>query len=408
MAYNKTSAKQNLMPVIVTIGLVVGILIALCIAGSRELTNTESVLLGILLSSASMLVSWLATHLYSQISLRDTIKQATDSNTESIRSLGVRAAEKVLNLSSELQRLIDAMSTALDDAEEMEGTKLPTMLLRERVMSAIHNLDTLKSMNDTFLSDWRGVIGDEIDRQHALEQQIETLEIELSNQIRERNSLQEDLVSPGDLTAIQSRIAETEHRLTNMIISLPFKVPPKPKKSQKETVTVTCASCESANDIQLRLRKGAKKLVKCKACECYSLVKVIDNDEMDIVPIPMYKYFGECPLCSSDIDKEVANHPGASVSFECYSCGSKLILSKSTEGANLRIPKGYRKQTPQKLVELVLDKLPQQPWPQHVHKTIAKELGISNGAASRAIGKLIESGAFPPNPSHATEPIEPD
>ena len=152
------------IPLVVVGALAIGILISLYIAGARSLTATESLLLGILLSAASMLVSWLVTHIYSQASLEEAIKRATDANTENMRNYAVKAAEKVLNLSNELQRLNDALSAACDEAEDLKGYKDTSVMLQERISSAVHNLETLRSMNDTFLSDWRGVIGEELDR----------------------------------------------------------------------------------------------------------------------------------------------------------------------------------------------------------------------------------------------------
>ena len=395
MTNAKPSSKPGIIPIAVTLGLVGGVLIALTISGNRELTTTESVLLGILLSAASMLASWLATHLYSQASLRETIKEATDSNTENIRSLGVRAAEKVLNLSNELQRLIDALTTAMEDADELDGNKAPVMLLRERMISAVHNIETLKSMNDTFLSDWRGVIGDEIERQHVLEKQIESLTDDLYKQIRERDMLRSDVVSPEDLAAVQSRIAETETRLTEKIGALPFRVQPKAPKSRKKDIDIACASCDADISVRLRLRKGAKKLVSCKTCDSYSKVCVVEDGELDVTAVPIYEFSGGCPLCQTAVNAEVPDFAGAMSTIICSSCDVKLVLSKSSAGANLRIPKATRKQMPQKLVDAVIAKLPDRPWPTHIHKSIATELGVSNGAISRIIGHLIEQGHFP-------------
>ena len=47
--------------------------------------------------------------------------------------------------------------------------------------SITHIIDTLKSTNDTFLSDWKGVIGTEIEQQQQTEAQI----IELSKNIED-------------------------------------------------------------------------------------------------------------------------------------------------------------------------------------------------------------------------------
>ena len=156
------SWKDDPIPPVIIVGLSIGILICLYRASLVDLTATESVLLGILLSAASMLASWLVTAIYSKANLDEIIKQATAANTESIRNYAVKAAEKVLNLSNELQRLIDALTAASDDAEELEHYKETAALLEERISAAIHILETLRSMNDTFLSDWRGVIAAQI------------------------------------------------------------------------------------------------------------------------------------------------------------------------------------------------------------------------------------------------------
>lgn len=388
--------KPGAVPILVTIGLGIGIIIALVIAGQRELTSTESVLLGILLSAASMLASWLATHLYSQISLRDAIQNATETNTENIRSMGVRAAEKVLNLSSELQRLLDALSTALDDAADAEGTKKPTLILRERILSSIHSIETLKSMNDTFLSDWRGVIGDKIQQQHELENQIEFLTEELRTQIRERGELQGSFVSSDDLQDIQSRIEETENRLTQKIGALPFRVSTKKSKNKREDVRVECPSCTSRIQLRMRVKKGARKLVKCSTCNTHSKVLFQSDTEINISAVPMHEYEGGCPLCKFEFNGQIPDYAGAIVNHQCDNCGSGLIVSRSSTGVNIKTPKsGKQKLLPSKLTDAVRQKLPQRPWPTYIHKSIAKDLGVSNQMVSRIIGKLIDNGEYP-------------
>ena len=50
----------------------------------------------------------------------------------------------------------------------------------------------------------------------------------------------------------------------------------------------------------------------------------------------------------------------------------------------------------EELISKVKQSLPSQPWPKNTHKTIAKELGISNGVASAAIQILISRNIFRP------------
>lgn len=45
-------------------------------------------------------------------------------------------------------------------------------------------------------------------------------------------------------------------------------------------------------------------------------------------------------------------------------------------------------------IQLVADRLPPQPWPQGIHKMVAKDLGLSNRKVSQAIQILITRGVF--------------
>ena len=109
----------------------------------------------------------------------------------------------------------------------------------------------------------------------------------------------------------------------------------------------------------------------------------------------MYGYAGPCPMCGSGIVAEVPEFSGATVSTTCESCEVQLLLSKSSSGANLRIPKASRREMPKHLVDAVREKLPPRPWPTHIHKSIAADLNVSNSVVSRIIGHLIEQGYFP-------------
>ena len=84
----------------------------------------------------------------------------------------LKAAEKVDNLSQELDRLTAYLQQELTDAAggaPQAATPEALRLKDARIESAIHIIGTLKSVNDRSLSDWQGVIGDELDtRQRRL------------------------------------------------------------------------------------------------------------------------------------------------------------------------------------------------------------------------------------------------
>ena len=275
--------KSHLISTVVTIILGVGIIFSLYLVGTKPLNETESVLLGLLLSTSSIMVSWLVTHIYSQISLEETIKLGAESNKENIKNYAVQAAEKVLNLSGELERLSELLSSAIEDSDEASNDKESVMLLQERISAANHNLRTLRSMNDTFLSDWRGVIGDEIDKQQSLEKHISLLAKELEEQKIERDTLKSQMVSPEDLNNIENRISETELRITQNFHELPFKVSASKEKAKKKEALITCPSCSDRIGTKLRLRKGAKKLEQCTSCEQYIQILVVDDEGIQVM-----------------------------------------------------------------------------------------------------------------------------
>jgi hypothetical protein len=392
----KTTAIPGWVPILVTIGLGLTTIICLWIAGTRQLTNTESVLLGVLLSAASMLVSWLATHVYSVISVKDSVAEATQAYSDNIRTLGVRAAEKVLNLSNQLQRLSESMNSALEDADESDGTKQSIVqLLRERIQAAIYNLETLKSMNDTFLSDWRGIIGDEIDKQQALERQIEVLALELRNQIRERESMRSAVVSNETVSALEDRIYQTEQRLTEKITALPFKVTVRSSKTAKEDVSLKCPSCTESISVLTRTKKGARKLIHCPSCKTYSRICAIEDGDFEIDAVTMFTFSDQCPICHTELKGEMPDYSGAMQAIVCPKCDMSLIASRASDGINLRVPKGEQHKFPKSLYDAVFSRLPPRPWPPFIHKAIAAELGISNKVVSQIIGRIVESGHFP-------------
>ena len=82
----------------------------------------------------------------------------------------LKASEKVNNLSNELNKLAAYLEQELSYVD-YENPKEALSAREERIESAIHLIRTLKSVNDTSLSDWEGVIGDELEEQR--EEQIE-------------------------------------------------------------------------------------------------------------------------------------------------------------------------------------------------------------------------------------------
>jgi hypothetical protein len=401
--------RKNPIPLVVTGALSLGILIALIRAAWSQMTATESVLLSILLSAASILVSWLVTYVYSQASLDEAIRRATEANTENIRNYAQKAAEKVLNLSNELQRLIDALVAAREEAGEVEVDKDSAVLLDERIAAAIHNLETLRSMNDTFLSDWRGVIGEEIARQDLLETQIEELKKELDESRRERLAIESQYRSSQYrseelLAHLHQRSASLERELVEKLKELPFRVTAPPKKRSKKEISLACPSCNKTSKVTIRIRPGAKKLLHCPHCKNWLKVETRHDEKVDVTEVAMYHFDAPCPVCSSMFHGEIPDYRGTMEHMACPSCSMPLKISRSTEDINIRLDGSLREHLPQKLVEAVMKRLPEQPWPKHIHKEIADDLGVSNTLVQRIIGSQIAQGVLAA-PSSPVEPL---
>ena len=65
-------------------------------------TAREAVLLSFLLTIASVAASWILTHIYAQSATREKIQEIQSIHHENMRLFGLKAAEKVFNLSNEI------------------------------------------------------------------------------------------------------------------------------------------------------------------------------------------------------------------------------------------------------------------------------------------------------------------
>jgi hypothetical protein len=141
-----------------------GLVYSLYLFSARDMSARESALLGIMLTICSTLAGWMVTHIYSAYQISDAVREVQERSQANLRTYALKASEKVNNLSNELNRLAiyleqDLISDEFADPHEMLHVR------EERIESAIHIIRTLKSVNDTSLSDWEGVIGDELDQQ---------------------------------------------------------------------------------------------------------------------------------------------------------------------------------------------------------------------------------------------------
>src|SRR5437868_228161 len=122
---------------LVILGLIAGGAECLNLIAGSQLTNREAALLGLLLAILSVLASWIITHMYSESQSANLIKDVQEQHRANLKTYALKAAEKVNNLSNELNKL----SLYLD--EELSYTDYPNAEAElsskeERIESAIH------------------------------------------------------------------------------------------------------------------------------------------------------------------------------------------------------------------------------------------------------------------------------
>ncbi len=123
--------------VVLLAGFIVAIFYTLHLFATPQLTVRESTLLGVQLAVCSIIASWLITHLYAARARREEIREVQEKNQSNLRMYGLKAAEKVNNVSNELEKLsvyLEAELNFTDYASSDEELNAK----EERIESAIH------------------------------------------------------------------------------------------------------------------------------------------------------------------------------------------------------------------------------------------------------------------------------
>ncbi len=149
---------MNLKPIIAGGAILI---ILVCLIWTSQLENLESregLLISIILAIASGAFSWIVSSHYSKVSL-------TAENTRMIDRIGEQSSEKILNQSKQLY----SIEQYLDDKQEklaIEDSGSKGMIYLE---STRNMLRLIRTSNNTYLSDWAGVVSDVV-RQKLMEQ----------------------------------------------------------------------------------------------------------------------------------------------------------------------------------------------------------------------------------------------
>ncbi|MBM4978000.1 hypothetical protein HYO23_22275 [Vibrio parahaemolyticus] len=176
----------------------------LWVLSTEELSARETSLFSSVLALLSIAVSWLITDLYAEKSKQSALEEAKQFHQDSLKTYVINASEKVNNISNELSRLTRRLKSMGNSDEEIISREV----VGERIDNVIHIIETLKSVNDTTINDWRGIIGLEI--KTFKEQQEEQREKEI-------NSL---LLRIENLEALELSGSETEQSVVDARLSL--------------------------------------------------------------------------------------------------------------------------------------------------------------------------------------------
>ena len=366
----------------------------------KGLTSRENAFLSLILTIFSILATWLVSHFYSEFQRRKAVEEVQDLSQANLLTYARKAAEKVNNLSNELNRLAIYLRQELDD-QDYESPEKALRSREERLESAVHIIATLKSVNDTALSDWRGVIGDELEQQQ--EEQLEREE-----QLRELITMMETLVQgqqqnfAGGLEttdAIRSELASIKvdfHRVLSQLAgtALPKRAPRKPTS---HPVEIVCPACAETLRYRQRARDNSIKGVKCPHCDQKLVSLYTQGSGFRLELREMKEEQLTCPKCSGDVIILLDNFRGSTGQTQCRSCGLPVRAHRATEGIRvlgsvpIQKPQGDPRLT-EEIIQKVREQLPEQPWPTGTHRKIAESLHLPANLVTKAVQKLIRRG----------------
>lgn len=193
-------------------------------------TPRETGLLGLLLTLLSMLGSWAISHVYSTSSSRESAQGKIDT-------IAQQSSEKILNHSTQLWRLEQYFRSSLQCASE-EDNDAAVATLRNRIDSACEMARMLRSSNNTFLSDWQGVVSDSVNAVISSQ----------ASKVREIMDAYDQLDTPpsGDTEQWKNLRDELVDKVSLLRAQLPSAVTPDRKYHSAPAVAVVQHSAEAS------------------------------------------------------------------------------------------------------------------------------------------------------------------
>lgn len=371
--------QSKFLTTLLVLGMMLGAALCVWRISAGPQTGNEAILLSVILTIFSVVASWTASRYY-----------ANSSFNRSLKLFALKAAEKVTNLSNELDRL----SVFLREELKSDYDSPPQTLLARnlRIESAIHVINTLKSVNDKSLSDWQGVIGEEISAQREMQEERE----ESLRELLERLELV-SVPSPEDplrteVDSIKKDVQVLAAQITGMPVARKL-------SRGKQSVQKLCPQCGSELRYQQRVRPGGIKAVTCTQCGASLYSEEMDGS-FEIKPRSEVGTQISCPACGKSMVATVDPVPGTAKNLGCESCGAPLRALRTSKGVRIKLltPEGMTgRPNPilgEELLRRVESRMGPQPWPKGRSREVAEQLGVSHSIVHQATQQLIRRGVF--------------
>lgn len=366
-------------------------------------TANEALLLSLFMTLLSILASWIISRYYAKASYEDNLK-----------IFAFKAAEKVTNLSNELDRLSTFLQKALDE-DDFNSPNDELLAKTIRFEDAIHLITALKSVNDTSLSDWKGIIGDELLAQReATRKNQEEREERLSSIMEKMMHIEQESTEASGIQEREERdrLRSELSAIRGDIKGLAFQVGGVPLRiSQKrKVVEKSCPRCGQL--IQFQQGKGiaTKKKVECPKCNArlYSQFDGLEIHLKERNPLPETLV---CPSCNHVQEVNLDPLPGTMLEYECVKCQVPLRAVRSKREVQVRIRTGgisFSKPddidflhlpttvVPEVLLESVATEMGPQPWAVGKSHEVRLKLALNRSTIDFAIRQLIAKGVFMP------------
>jgi hypothetical protein len=378
----------------VTLGLLAAISVVLWRITRGVGTPTEALLLSVILTIMSVLASWVVSNYY-----------ANYSYDENLRVFALKAAEKVTNLSNELARLSVFLQQELD-SDDYDSPREELLHRDARIEAAIHIINTLKSVNDRSLSDWQGVIGEEISAQREVQEEREEHLRDLLERVqslpRERVENEQEPHDEAGLNLLPEleSIKKDLRVLATQVSGIPLRsISSKP---QRQNLQKTCPVCSAPVSYRQRPSPGGTKSANCKHCGAKLFSQFSDGEFTLHLRAPQQTTLA-CPACGQQVSVGVDPVMGSFQITECPMCAGGLGITRTRSGLSVKVvdadgkqngPSAEKRPITEAFLQKVAQAMPPQPWPPGAAKACARQLGITQSTMSEALTELIKRGVF--------------